>query len=819
MSDLQFPLDASLEAFVVRFADAASRSPRLSARSPSPADPAWDFNLVKWQARSSQPDEWLPIESGQVHVLLGRNGAGKSLLLGAVSELNTTERGFPSVSLVFRLPDPLEDGARRALLEEEYRHFLGMLEEFKNLVQGGGQIPADNGPESLRRRRPVIITALKDALMERDWTRLPSSEIGYFGPEELLRDAGFGEDEISRWEQRLTERPGLDLSELVPEFLLGAAFDLPSSKSDFDGLDSLSVPRLRFSDGTLGSLIVPAVKEFLQSCDRLEYLGAGLVRLLAPVPTSGSLAELLEAQRKAIIDALDDIGAQYRTHFLFPDGVVERCAVGGKPFVASYPFRLPSDLASPVVGAIDIGSEGDIGERLANAVDLLFAQLTSTTFETSSSGASLRVDGLEAVSNELEAISSIVKSCDLSIGGLRLSWPPGDRHSWVMEHSGEQTAKYRVRRSVSPVVTMRPRVEFHDFVSDSWLDVGNASTGQQQVIALLIVLAAIRADRRRGATQHLVLLGDEFDRHLHPVAGTKVLAALAEQVSELPGVTALVSTHHVGNIASRDLVALRRVVARRLADGFHYDTSAEMSLEVMAETLGVSPLDVFRTKRLFVVVEGNHDKIILEHLLRSQPDPQNRLAEVHIVNGRGVMAWSAVFENALSHVEAPVLLVYDNRHKQLESAWEQRQRHYRANRSLGSFTKFKESALSTARGGEWQRLTVEVHSVLELLRRNVFERNPRQALRVHLCGLDCRDIVDLLPIGHFPNTEGYDTWVQARESHERKAHGPGSRPDGKSFKLEYGINDETVRHAVGAIDAFHGELQRLLERIQQLVNS
>jgi len=83
--------------------------------------------------------------------------------------------------------------------------------------------------------------------------------------------------------------------------------------------------------------------------------------------------------------------------------------------------------------------------------------------------------------------------------------------------------------------------------------------------------------------------------------------------------------------------------------------------------------------------------------------------------------------------------------------------------------------------------------------------------KVEIFGLDCEDIVDLLPITAFPKAKQYGNWATARSK--------SNALDGEAFKKNLQINESSVARALNAInDNWDPELTRLYTTISNYID-
>jgi len=805
--DLNLPYDAQLEACLLKVhGDRVGRHDELSFGS----------LLSRPILGAEAPHHVVKLPSRHLHVLLGRNGSGKTLLLEALRPDHSATNPLTS-TFIFRLPDETtcREWARAATNEMSRLRLL----------------PADD-PELDHVPPEYVINADRHVVSRLEATLqgpAPGEYLSQVGMTsgEALEFFGCSASEIDAWSRRWEERHfeekygvhldgwrDIDLRFLESEFVLTALSHLPSNP----GQSTIDVPGFLiapadtwFNDTSRRNLIVPAVQQFLRNATHVETEDEAS-RLLCPFPEAGPLREFVELVRA-------DTDPNSLALLPFPTGLFQQHSFGGRPFIASFNLDLK---AKHLVRVIDV-SPGAEHLTLEQSLGELVTSLTSIHAWQSDSTLGLQIDHVDQLELAIRFVSRQVARCDIGVAEVALRWPP-DGSTFYKEETSDETVRWGL---AGPVPRALPTLKWKDAVSGEWLWLDEASRGQREVISLFVHLAdlgfhrsaaaaRLHKDRREWRNRHVILVSDEFDRSLHPSASTATLEALAEAVEDMHGVSVVVSTHNVSSLSRASLRGVSRILANRTHDDFQYESSATSSLEVTASILGSSFLDALKLKRLHILVEGNHDELVITRLLENQiPE----ITDVDIVNGRGVNAWSGIIANSLRFLDAPVLLVHDKKDLELETQWRTLQETFS---KTGRLPAWGDTGLSAMLSDLGQRRSEfasragdsELERMLWLLRDNVFDADHSQAQRLHIFGLDCDDIVDLLPVTAFPKAKKFTNWSDAHADFRRRSPREGA----SKFKSEFGINDRTVREALKkSADSVHPELARLVGAVRELL--
>jgi hypothetical protein len=268
----------------------------------------------------------------------------------------------------------------------------------------------------------------------------------------------------------------------------------------------------------------------------------------------------------------------------------------------------------------------------------------------------------------------------------------------------------------------------------------------------------------------------------------------------------ILSTHSIGSMAIHRHTQLFAV--KELDSTFRITTERQTDSKALSITLGVPELDLRKLKKLFLLVEGNHEVIILGKLIEAN---EELASKVELLNLNGLYGLANFWRSYLQHENADVLIVYDRRNIDLESEW----LHIKSKTAGARFTEnlwskhpgisqLLSKSLNRRKDGNFTHGDTELTTLARLLK-EILEPNENQirnVKRLHLHGLEVPDVVDCLPISAFPKAKKHGSWTKLR--HNTPAL------HSEQFKFEFGINDSSVSKAVNdSLDTVHPEIQRL----------
>jgi hypothetical protein len=273
--------------------------------------------------------------------------------------------------------------------------------------------------------------------------------------------------------------------------------------------------------------------------------------------------------------------------------------------------------------------------------------------------------------------------------------------------------------------------------------------------------------------------------------------AIFEMLSEIPG---------IGFVSSHSPTALRTPLVRLV--NVHRDSSGRMAIaspglggdvEKAAIRLGIDLTDVLASMYLAIIVEGSHDRIVIEELLRGEEHTDR----IIVIEGRGTHSMTAVADSRLlvDYCDLRVLIVLDNvDNDRFKPVLESLQALCDQNLPVGKA--IKESGLELLRSES----TPEERALIEIL-----ERGARRGMldRIDIYGLPARDIAELLPSSSFGLEKDWSDYGKEFRSAGR----------GRDFKTwlreEYGvsISQKSIRKAITGLDQMTDGLIGLQEAV------
>jgi hypothetical protein len=261
-------------------------------------------------------------------------------------------------------------------------------------------------------------------------------------------------------------------------------------------------------------------------------------------------------------------------------------------------------------------------------------------------------------------------------------------------------------------------------------------------------------------------LVDEPEAGLHPSAALRVGAVLRMQALHESGM--VVVTTHSPQILGTNLTGAREVY-RTMSGSVQVRTIPSLS-EVRADALGMSKADLLLLYRVVLIVEGQHDEVVLRSLLG---DDLNRLGVLVLplrgAKGAKSLADAAILARTLS---APIVVLFDNdRSGQLAHFWDELQS------LLPHETNQIDELIKTLPPEAEFPEVVYIAS----LARELHEL--RQVGRFYVRGLRRADIVEYLPVDAFVGGAG--SWDQLRADHALLAEGSVKEKQRSQYQRDF----------------------------------
>lgn len=311
-----------------------------------------------------------------------------------------------------------------------------------------------------------------------------------------------------------------------------------------------------------------------------------------------------------------------------------------------------------------------------------------------------------------------------------------------------------------------------------------------------LAIAAVLVELTTTGARAVMLL-DEPETALHSRAIRNMALGL-EQLVRVIGVDIIAATHASALIESPEA---RLLHAQRDAQGFTAISVRKGVDESDASLLGLTPADLLQLTRLFVIVEGVHDQILLEQVCSDELLE----ARARVLAMRGVPNAPKIVEAEflLRFSDADFLVVMDALDPQmLEDTWAQVRELFERTRDLDLIRDELQARLPGAAGAENRFVRELILSALAL----------RQDHRLHFQTLPARDVILYLPVASF--TEQRTTWDKLQGEYDKQTTKMAFKKwltQSKSFCFD----DAAIRQAAQSLDQLHPDLTRLAATIRR----
>jgi hypothetical protein len=764
---------------------------------------------------SARGSFWVPFEPG-LTALYGRNGAGKTTVLeGVRAALSGVKKLGMSTRLYLRLL--ATDDEMRQSNERSTSEFLERLQSFQEKIERvevSESLNLEEEDSEVVARLPAWTSARHPpgGWFFRKLIGAVPKGAEFFDEERML----FGTGEVPGWSY-----PGPQLTREQIDAEEWAEFQFPSWTQIVRllllgnaAMDEAERER-HLGDG--GSNVNPVNEDVYTLCSELEasrilsFESNGdesqprwILRLAAQVSGKTAGARVLENSIN-ILDDDDNVKTDERLkehidHKLTTAGdLLERdnvvlASVLGSTLLRERARRELSDVGSGVLAPFaPVGREWStvVIDRLPVLVkavgpdgdcDALASRFVRASASPHWSG-SLSVvheDGVDLVdaalpnidwANEmLEELAQKIRGLEVGISGMRLSLTGG------------------LQRALSGGMLT---FEVQDSLTGKWLFVHDLSAAQRSWVAFVLSLMGwIEADRT-------VLVADEVDRGL----SERAVAPMMMLLESLYPIT-LFATHSPAALRSGIGKVLHvqrdRDGAIRLSSPSGVGSTREIS-----DRLGISAAELLTFLQVVVMVEGEHDRIIFESLLRKSR--RGSEFDTRVIPFRGLRQLTSVDARLLlEYTDSSIVLVVDNaRQERLESALAE------ARELKGKLKRPKRIQAITSRLRE-SGSTFEESAVADVIEQAI-ERDIID--RVHVLGLPVRDILLVLPPQDFGLTDRWSTYEDAWNDDSRAGR---TNEDFKSYlrsRHNARINLDSIQNSVDRLSSPPRALWQVFESI------
>jgi hypothetical protein len=426
----------------------------------------------------------------------------------------------------------------------------------------------------------------------------------------------------------------------------------------------------------------------------------------------------------------------------------------------------------------------------SDSTSLLWSGPESTALESDA-----EFPEFEAFRDRVAAFGDLLPRLGIGIGGLRVEpnwWLP----DWI---------------DGKPV-----RLEALDQPSDAWVEVSDLSDAQRRWAAIVIQIGEAQEEALKPwfarpsvakllwgpptmrfgpsiRTGSIAVFGDEIDAGVHVAASKAIFRTLAE----IPG---------IGFVSSHSPTALRTPLVRlvnvhRNDTGRIAITSPGLSDDVQeaALRLGIDFTDVLASMYLAVIVEGSHDAIVIEELLRGEDNTDRML----LIEARGARSMTSIADARLlvDFCDLRLLIVLDNvandRYQPILESLKNL-----SDQGVAVKKAIKESGLEELQMDS----TPEERTLNEIL-----ERGARRGIldRIDIHGLPARDIVELLPASSFGLEHDWPHYGKEF----RSTSGTSNFKTWLRDEYHVSISKKTIRKAVTGLDQMTDGLVALQEAV------
>jgi energy-coupling factor transporter ATP-binding protein EcfA2 len=322
------------------------------------------------------------------------------------------------------------------------------------------------------------------------------------------------------------------------------------------------------------------------------------------------------------------------------------------------------------------------------------------------------------------------------------------------------------------------------------LPISKLSWAEQRWASMAIRLATPAPD---FPLQLIVI--DEPERGLHRQA-ERTLANALRELSASENITCVVATH------SPTFLGLHNARLHHISkstDGTSTMDALPIEIETWANELGLNKTDLLQLCRLFLIVEGEHDAIILNTLFRDEFAQHG----VQVIPLRGLRNITNATDGSFifRFTDASVLYLTDNdNHQRVSNIWK-RALAAQPDQQLDIVAEFA-SHRETAEGQLLKDFTA--------LALNFAARH-----RIDFASLPAEDILDYLPVQAF--VPKATSWEQLRKQWGRPKNGNFK----KWLNNTHGsvIDNGTITNAVESLDAIPHDLVELLQVILRVATN
>lgn len=320
-----------------------------------------------------------------------------------------------------------------------------------------------------------------------------------------------------------------------------------------------------------------------------------------------------------------------------------------------------------------------------------------------------------------------------------------------------------------------------------------------------VILDALYWQRRNAdpSTRQAVYLLDEPESALHRAAEAHMAASVVARAGD-PRRIMVVATHspELLDATSAHVIEVQRGAAdrgRSRVRPLTFDDRSDLA------NLGLTPSDLLRWPKVFVLVEGMHDEVLLEHFLG--PRLRRARAQILMLHGGTKLPHTINSQILFQFTRAHVIGVVDNQRAEvLAQAWQEAQ----------------EIAATGHRSEAIDQLRVRINDrseesgfILSWLAETLRQDDRGLDGRLSPYGLSAKDVIEYLPVDRFvPHATSWaDLHEQHAEMRTRKANIPKDFKKWLASAFGTSISPETLREAALGLE-IPQDFERLMKEIE-----
>lgn len=313
------------------------------------------------------------------------------------------------------------------------------------------------------------------------------------------------------------------------------------------------------------------------------------------------------------------------------------------------------------------------------------------------------------------------------------------------------------------------------------------------------IIEAVHRHQRGGSARLSLYLYDEPEAALHRAAESNMATELLERARD-PKITIVAATHspELLDAPSANVIEVRRSASRSTVQ--ELDAASRDHLDA----LGLNPSDLLRLTRIFLLVEGLHDEVLLEHFLGERL----RRARVRMLPIRGGKKLAGTVDSRVlfDFTSAHLVAVLDNtRLENVSEVWARAQ-DAAVRGDLPLARRFVEDEIRDD-GGESGYLRSWLRRALDY----------GHSSRMTPLGLGAPDIIEYLPVQRL--VPRATSWGELHEQHRAELETSSKTPRAfkdwltRRFKVRF-AQEDLVKYAEGVpVPQDFGRLMKSIEAI------